>query len=204
MARSSILTEDQLETAFRTYFDEIHRCDANKCYWALLHLLVIMPDICGAMESENGEANPTRYLDWCKRYLASEDLSKEEWYEMRCSLLHQGRTLPRKKEQPKGRYHRYSFSQPDSQMGSAHRQKSSSNGRIEINLDVSELMGETLAGMQVWFYNLCSGKEPIELVHRVEKNISTIANVAPRGEESVKGFIVRETLIINQSTASPR
>jgi hypothetical protein len=47
------MTAADLERAFKTYFDEIGRCTASKCYWALLHLVVVLPDsvtVSGARE----------------------------------------------------------------------------------------------------------------------------------------------------------
>jgi hypothetical protein len=145
------------------------------------------------------------YRDWCGRYLANNDLSAEEWYEVRCILLHRGRTLPEREDKPKGRYHRYSFSQPDPQGNTTHRQKKNVGGRAEINFDVWELMTEVQKGMKVWFNQLASGNTSAEVIRNVEKNLSTLANVAHHGEEEEpgNGGIPRETIIINLSTASP-
>ena len=45
-------TVDDLTTAFNVYFDEMTACEKNGCYWALLHLLVSLPDICAALEGK--------------------------------------------------------------------------------------------------------------------------------------------------------
>jgi hypothetical protein len=198
------MTQEELEIGFRVYFDEMQRCRLNKCYWALLHLLVIMPDICGALESADGLANGDLYKDWCRRYLVNDKLLAQEWYEIRCSLLHQGRTLPQKENQPRGRYSRYTFSQPTEKGEKVHRLVSVVNGKSAINLDVDSLMQEVRAGMTAWFRALVSDPALTEARKNVEANIHTVANVAQRGEESVKGFVVRETLpVINLVTASP-
>lgn len=97
------ITRAQLEQAFEVYLGEMACCDTAKCYWALLHLVIIMPDICAALESTRGEAKPKYYMDWCRRYLASPSISPKEWYEIRNLILHQGRT-----KKLKGRYAGYS------------------------------------------------------------------------------------------------
>ena len=91
----AMLTKADLQDAFRAYFDEIESCVYNRCYWALLHLIIIIPDICGALEPSNGEANSHRHKEWCKRYIADAVMSEVEWWGIRCILLHQGRTRAR-------------------------------------------------------------------------------------------------------------
>jgi hypothetical protein len=43
-------TAADLEQAFSVYFTEMESCENAGCYWALLHLAVILPDVCGAFE----------------------------------------------------------------------------------------------------------------------------------------------------------
>ena len=56
----------KLTDAFRVYRDEMDRCVTGQCYWALLHLVVVVADICGVLEAA-GEATKTGYIDWCQR-----------------------------------------------------------------------------------------------------------------------------------------
>lgn len=44
-----MLTGADLEQAFQVYFEEMDRCKAGQCHWALLHLVLVLPDICGAL-----------------------------------------------------------------------------------------------------------------------------------------------------------
>lgn len=72
--------------------DQIERAlDANLYLLALLGSLVI-PDICGALGSEDGRALREKYIEWFKKYAANicPFLSGEDCYYLRCSLLHQG------------------------------------------------------------------------------------------------------------------
>jgi hypothetical protein len=49
------LTESELCEAFKTYFDEMDKCAAAECNWALLHVVLVMPDICAALEHPKGD-----------------------------------------------------------------------------------------------------------------------------------------------------
>ena len=35
--------QSELEDAFEVHFDEMENCEQHKCYWALLHLVVVLP-----------------------------------------------------------------------------------------------------------------------------------------------------------------
>jgi len=70
--------------------------DANLYYLSLFVALSI-PDICGAIDSENGEASGKKYAQWFDRYVAPKYhgfLVGEDCYRFRCSLLHQGGLRP--------------------------------------------------------------------------------------------------------------
>jgi hypothetical protein len=58
-------TAADLERAFSVYFTEMESCENAGCYWALLHLTVILPDVCGALEFGSMSKVGTRYIDWC-------------------------------------------------------------------------------------------------------------------------------------------
>jgi len=63
-----ILTADDFEQAFSLYFKEMDRCVAMGCYWALLHVLLALPDVCAALEAPQATVRE-RYTEWCRRYL---------------------------------------------------------------------------------------------------------------------------------------
>ncbi len=84
------MTAEELERAFSTYVEEINRCLVTKCHWALLHILVILPDICAALESCDGKTDGGRYRNWCKRYFPDDRrFTPGDRYAIRCALLHQ-------------------------------------------------------------------------------------------------------------------
>ena len=65
----------------------------NALVLALFGILAI-PDICGALASQDGRATGSRYKAWFAANLGSQypSLDAAEFYKMRCSMLHQGAT----------------------------------------------------------------------------------------------------------------
>ncbi len=71
--------------------------DANLYYLSLFVALAI-PDICGAIESENGRSSGKKYKNWFDTYLRPKNskykktFTSEACYQFRCALLHAGET----------------------------------------------------------------------------------------------------------------
>jgi hypothetical protein len=91
---SDVTVTRQLEDALAVYFTEMDRCTSAKCYWALLQLAVIIPDVCGALELGAGTPIGTRYTDWCAANFNSGALTPADRYNIRNALLPEGSTLP--------------------------------------------------------------------------------------------------------------
>jgi hypothetical protein len=60
-------TQAEMGQAFATYFKEMEDCAAHGCFWALLHVVMVMPDVCSALESETNESSGKRHVQWCER-----------------------------------------------------------------------------------------------------------------------------------------
>jgi hypothetical protein len=135
-----------LAQAFTTYFDEIDRCLATKCYWSLLHLLVVIPAVCAALETPNGEAGGSEYKNWCRRYFDKDTrFTASDGYAIRVALVHQGRTTA-----DEGQYRSYSFVWPPEQ--DVHLTvRELSPGQQNLTVDVEQLANETRRAMEVWF-----------------------------------------------------
>jgi len=136
-----------LTHAFTTYFEEIDRCLAAKCYWSLLHLLIVLPAVCAALETPSGEAGQNDYTNWCRRYFDRDPrFTPSDRYAIRVALLHQGRTTVNEA----GQYRSYSFVPPTGQdihltirvFGADHK---------NLTIDVSRLANETRGAMEAWF-----------------------------------------------------
>ena len=97
-------TPDDLERAFSLYFEEMQKCAAVGLYFALLHIIVALPDVCAALEEP--DARPSdRYESWVGRYRRQELFSPAEFWDLRCKLLHQGQAVGKER----GRYRTFSF-----------------------------------------------------------------------------------------------
>jgi hypothetical protein len=179
----------ELETAFRVHLDEMDCCVQGKCFWALLHLVVVIPDICGALEAPSGEATKSSYVDWCRRMFPPVPpvaLAPEERYELRCILLHQGRTLA-----TKGRYSFFKFTRPQPNLSgtTVHNQQFASD---QITLDVDELAKETRRALRDWFEDL---QDPAQVTRAaiVARNLPTIVTVKAQPVPGIGGFMVDVT-----------
>src|SRR5262245_25330725 len=166
-------TEADLENAFRAYFDEMDRCKKHKCYWALLHIVVALPDICAALQSNTGDAGDGGpYRAWCKNNFSRSYLSSEDRYQIRCALLHQGRTIPRG-----GRYRSYSFVQPSPSGEIAHNLVTPGEGNM--TLDVGEMARDTKTAMVTWFKRLQRPENASPLAN-VERHLPYLAREKPK------------------------
>jgi hypothetical protein len=182
-----MLTTGDFEAAFRVYIDEMERCEKAACYWALLHLVVVIPDICGALETPSGEATKAAYVDWCKRMLPPsppEPLTPEERYEMRCIVLHQGRTLA-----AHGRYTYFKFILPQPLGVKLHGFQQAAD---QITLDVVQLATEMKKALRDWFDDL---QDPAEArrAAATAPNLTKLVTVKPLPVPGMGGFMVNVT-----------
>lgn len=72
--------------------DQMRRCIIADLWFPALVTALTLPDICGAIESDNGKATGAKTKSWMRRHLptaqGNEEAAKLIW-ELRCSLLHQ-------------------------------------------------------------------------------------------------------------------
>lgn len=72
---------------------EIEHALNNGLYFMALQSTLTLPDICGALQSSNGEANRDKYMTWYDTYAKesnSNAISGRDCYYFRCSCVHQG------------------------------------------------------------------------------------------------------------------
>jgi len=84
------------------FFTQVGIAANNGLYFLALAGALTIPDICGALESDNGWATGAKYAAWFDKHVASLHtpgwrsgepiLSGETCYQFRCSFLHQGTT----------------------------------------------------------------------------------------------------------------
>ncbi|UBK36159.1 hypothetical protein [Clostridium perfringens] len=78
------------------FLKEIELALKHKLYFIALSSTLTLPDICGALGSENNKASGEKYKEWYDKYAfnkCSTRLDGHSCYKFRCSLLHQGSTI---------------------------------------------------------------------------------------------------------------
>lgn len=184
-----LATSEQLERSFALYFEEMDRC-RPLAGWALLHLVVCMPDICTALAL--GASTAVEYEDWCLRYLQDDRLNQYEWYEIRCKLLHEGSTIPSpRRPEVVVRYPSFRFIAPDS----------GRHGDIEsgqLILDVGVLHQRMVEGMRAWFAAVEAGAA--KGAEEVAENLMRLVTVERRPTRDPRTGVLGHS---TASTASP-
>src|SRR5262249_51229279 len=141
--------------SFRTYYDEIDRCLAKQCYWSLVHLLVVLPAVCAAMETASGNSSGNDYRNWCRRYFDRDPrLNDADRYGIRVALAHQGRTTV----EERGQYQSYSFALAGS--GEHLKVRDFGAGGKNLIIDVGKLADETKRAMEKWFSDQENARRP--------------------------------------------
>ncbi len=179
------MTAAELNQAFGLYFSEMQRCEDQRCYWALLHLLLVMPDVCGALENRSNENTSDRYVRWCDENMPSHPkVLPGDRYQMRNAVLHQGTTVSdnsKTKLKAKQTLYRYfSFVDPVNFNAPIH-QTVSENGEI-LNIDISELARDTRQALATWFGRL--EQNPMEMAE-VARNLRQLARVRPKQAQTI-------------------
>lgn len=184
-------TIEQLRNDFALYIEEIERCENAKCYWALLHVLLALPDVCATLETDPASAKPgvcDRYVDWCAAYLPkSPVVSGADRYQMRNALLHSGSTTAQnlfKKHHTD--YKHFSYVDPETFDLSVH--DTTNQSRTVLNVHVAAMAAETKDALESWF-NALQG-DSIKM-SRVEQNIGHLTRLQPK------------RILVTQSNGSP-
>lgn len=90
--------------------EQIRGANRGGLYYVALFSALALPDICGALESDDGRATQQKYTTWFDTQVAPHYngfLDGQTCYHFRCSMLHQGST-----QHPGGRYSRVLFLEP--------------------------------------------------------------------------------------------
>ncbi len=189
-----MLQKGSLGPVFQTYWADVDRCRRAKAYWSLLHVLVCLPDICAALQSENGETTGKRYTAWCDQYLGDPMLTGAERYRMRCKVLHQGRAST----DQAGRYAAFAFGQP-AQTGQVDHMRVDAG---TLHLDVGELTDEMRRAVEKWIITLEAQPTSAEAVN-VATNLPSLVRVTDvpivQPPAPMAGDIAIQTIIINKT-----
>lgn len=167
-------TVHQLRSDFALYLEEIERCLGAKCYWALLHVLLTLPDVCASLEADPASKVGDRYVDWCDRYLpVGPAVSGADRYQMRNALLHSGSTTAQNLgKSHQTAYTHFSFVDPDTFDVTVH--DTSNPNRTILNVHVVRMAAETKQALESWFNNLQG--DPLKM-SRIEQNIGRLTRL---------------------------
>lgn len=146
----------------RDVIDQLERSLDQPLYFLSLFAALAVPDIAGALESEDGLASGERYKAWYERWARPQfpkmlratlrpeirdhvtvenPLTGDACYRFRCSLLHQGTT-----QHPKSSYSRIIFVEPGATSGTFHYNVFND----ALNIDVGLFCREIAVGAREW------------------------------------------------------
>ncbi|MDQ2983522.1 MAG: hypothetical protein M3R70_06310 [Actinomycetota bacterium] len=143
--------------------------EAGLFYLALLGALAL-PDICGALASKEGTASGSKYRDWLEKNVPAQAPQADLIYELRCSLLHQGRA------RPAGGHPRIAFTYSGSG-AEIHNLSMVTEGdpASEVGwISISMFVQEVTNGAEHWMQQFGETK-------RVKRNLEKFARLRPEG-----------------------
>lgn len=73
---------------------DVERALSARLYYLAIMMSLTIPDVCAALETNDGKTSPNRYTRWCKDYLVSKYslMTTSDFWRLRCAVLHQGRS----------------------------------------------------------------------------------------------------------------
>jgi hypothetical protein len=128
-----------------------------------------VPDICGAIDSEDGIATKDKYVEWFNEYIGpqySGVFDGEDCYRFRCSLLHQGSS-----QRPDARYSRILFIEPSVNNPVIAHKNILKNA---LNIDVRKFCLDIVKGARRWL-------DEVEDAERYRENYSRFMRRYPEG-----------------------
>jgi hypothetical protein len=143
------MTEAQASGAIDDLLDEIERALAGRLWLLALFGSLTIPDVCSALESEDGETKQHRYRTWFDNSVAPRYASPgnpepmftgSDCWRYRCAMLHQGISQP-----SSSRYSRVVFLDPDLG-GFWHRNVMND----VLNLDLRTFCQDVIASARDW------------------------------------------------------
>lgn len=140
--------------------NQINFANQNGLYMLSLYSALTLPDIGGAVDSEDGKSTGEKYKRWYNKYVEPNvfHLSGAECWEFRCRVLHQGKSIPDKATY----YTKIGFIEPNSGHGSLQVGRMESNGKPGMKIiDLKILVEEIIKGWKRWVVEK-RGTQPFE------------------------------------------
>jgi len=144
---------------------QIRLASAAGLHYLALFGTLALPDICGALASDNGKATGPKYIAWLRDNVPEQAANAETIYGLRCSLLHQGRALPHGSLFPIA----VTFGQ-----GGIHNLSTVVNGEQIGWLHADIFVNEVTTGVERWFAQYGATQTVI-------RNLEKFARYRPEG-----------------------
>ncbi len=179
----------------RTLIEQVERSLQPGLYYLSLFGTLAIPDIAGALDSEDGQANGERYKAWYEEWVRprfgekvlemlppearqfvrelENPLTGDACYWFRCSLLHQGSS-----QHPKSPFSRIIFIEPGVTSNVVHYTITNDALCIDINLFCLEV----LLGARMWL-------DKAEKTERYKSNYDRFARRHPEGLQPYIGGV---------------
>jgi hypothetical protein len=174
----------------RALLDQIEGSLGSKLYYLSLFGALAVPDIAGALDSDNGEADEKKYIDWYQRWVKDPSaqplrperkltsgrvlpaqidtrLTGKRVWKFRCSLLHQGRA----QEDARSPEPRIVFIEPGATRMVDHY---SMVNNVAVSIDVNLFCLEIVSGARLWL-------NAVESTERFKRNYERFARRHPNG-----------------------
>lgn len=162
----------------RTFLNQIETALRTNLYYVSLLASLAIPDICGAINSQDGSASGEKYAAWFDQYVDakySHFFNGEDCYRFRCSFLHQGSS-----QRSDARYSRLLFIEP-----TATATTNIFHGNIlndALNMDVRIFCLDIVEGAREWL-------DEVEETERFQENYSKFMRRYPNGLPEYMGGV---------------
>lgn len=164
------------------YLTQIELALQHNLYLIALSNALSLPDICGALNSEDNKASGKKYEAWYNKYAfgkCSTHLDGHSCYKFRCSLLHQGSTQD-SSEYNKSKFSRILFLEPSKNSPFCfHDNIFGSNNELVLNIDVITFCKGMITAVREWY----------EEVNSIEPFISNYNNFVKRYPTGLSPYI---------------
>lgn len=126
--------------------EQVRAASDQGLYLVALMSTLAIPDICGALGSDNGRATGPKYRSWLVEHAKEDRDIADLIYDVRCSLLHQGSLRRRKGKEPA----RIAFVVPDDEFSVHRATYSESDGESVFWLSIPAFADELSAAGAAW------------------------------------------------------
>lgn len=149
---------------------QIEQALEKKIHYLAVVSVLTLPDVCSALEADDGRATPQRYKDWVDKHVSPiySRLTGQDLYMLRCGVVHQGRLGPRHMQ-----YDLIVFTIE----GAMHNNISQYDGdknQLVLQLDANHFCHDLIKIVRQWYAE--KENEP-----NVKRNLPFVLQLRPKG-----------------------